>query len=257
VSDEELAKVQDYVTTNGITYPIALGKYDAYGVQGIPHACLIDPKGKVVWDGHPAALPKGTLEGALKGARVPGGLGAGLSSVEKLMRADQYGKAHAEAKRLLAGTSLKPESRTQAEELCADLERSCTEAVDAGLKAVEAQDWATAASQLDTAAKYAGLPRSEEAIAKLAELRTNPAAQKEIQANDKLVQAQALEEGLEFDKAHKAYAAVVSGFAGTKAAAKAGDLKDAIEKAGRLGFQKGCPDCVDQNAACQKHRKKK
>jgi hypothetical protein len=257
VSDEEKGLVEGYVPKNGITYPIALGKYGAYGVRGIPHACLIDPKGKVVWDGHPAGLPKGTIEGALKGARVPGGLGAGLASVEKLMRAEQYGKAHAEARRLLASTSLKPESRTQAEELCAELARACTDAVDAGLKAAEQKDWPTAAIQLGTAAKYAGLPRSEEAIAKLAELQANPEAKKEVQANDKLVQAQALEEASEFDKAHKAYAAVQSTFAGTKAAGTAGNLRAALEKAGKLGFHKDCPDCLDQKAACQKHRKKK
>ena len=45
--------------------------------------------------------------------------------------------------------------------------------------------------------------KSPEAIAKLTELQANPAAKKEIQAHEKLVQAQELEGASEFDKAHK------------------------------------------------------
>lgn len=40
----------------------------AYGGGGIPHAYLIAPSGEVVWEGHPAVLPKRVLARALKTA---------------------------------------------------------------------------------------------------------------------------------------------------------------------------------------------
>ncbi len=41
------------------------------GARGIPHTYLIDPKGKLIWDGHPSELTKKRLQAALKGARKP------------------------------------------------------------------------------------------------------------------------------------------------------------------------------------------
>jgi hypothetical protein len=252
-----MAVVEPYVQKNAIAYMIALGNYAAYQTKGIPHAVLVDPKGKITWSGHPAELSKGTIEESLKGALEPGGLGPGLSSVAKLLRSDQYGKAHAEAKKLLGGTTLKPESRTQAEELCALLERTCAELVDAGLKACAEQDWATAGDTLGEAKKYAGLPRSEEAIAKLTELQANPAAVKELQASARLKEAEALERARDFDKAHKAYGSLATAFAGTTSAEAAQARRQAIEEAGKLGFDKECRGCSQLDAACPKHAKRK
>lgn len=257
MTDENSATFQPYVEANGITYAIAQAQAAHFYQGGIPHAFLIDAKGKVVWEGHPAGLQKSTIADAMKGARRAGGLGSGLTSVDKLMEAEQFGKAHAEAKKLLAGTSLQGEARNAAEALCAELEKSCIDTVDAGLAAFAAQNWYEASVKLNEGKKYAGLPRSEEATAKLAELATNTAARREIDAGTQLAKAIALESDKEFDKAHKAYAAVISGYSGSKAAADATTRREALEKDGKLGFLKACDTCKTLGYACPAHKKKK
>jgi thiol-disulfide isomerase/thioredoxin len=256
-SDEPESTVEKFIPANGMNYGIALTNYAAYKVDGIPHAFLIDPKGKIVWADHPSRLNEGTFDAALKGARPPGGLAEGLASVSKLLASEQFGKAHAEAQRLLAGTALSAEARAQAEALCTDLATSCTELIDAGLAAAEKQEWYTAAAKLIEAKKYAGLPRTEEALAKLTELQADPAAKREIQAGTKLAEAEALEESKDYDKAHKAYGAVKSSFDGTEAATEAAEHRDALEKNNKLGFDKECDACREFDFACPKHSKKK
>ena len=257
VTDENRDTFQPYVETNGITYAIAQAKAAHFYQGGIPHAFLIDAKGKVVWEGHPGGLQKSTIADAMKGARRAGGLGGPLASVDKLMDAEQFGKAHAEAKKLLAGTSLQDEARATAEALCAELEKSCIDAVEAGLAAFAAQNWYEASLRLNEGKKYSGLPRSEEATARLAELAGNAAARKEIDAGTQLAKAIALESDKEFDKAHKAYAAVTSGYSGSKAAADATARREALEKDGKLGFLKTCDTCKTLGYACPAHKKKK
>ena len=52
-------KVVEYVSSNGLTYPIAVdtgATSRAYGVSGIPAAALIDKDGRVVFRNHPSQL---------------------------------------------------------------------------------------------------------------------------------------------------------------------------------------------------------
>ena len=75
-------------------------------------------------------------------------------------------------------------------------------------------------------------------------------------SND-ILQVVALESDKEFDKAHKAYAAVTSGYSGSKAAADATARREALEKDGKLGFLKTCDTCKTLGYACPAHKKKK
>lgn len=55
VSDEPRDKVRSFVRSMKLRFPIAAecrSNYD-YGVKSIPRAFLIDPNGKIVWEGHP------------------------------------------------------------------------------------------------------------------------------------------------------------------------------------------------------------
>lgn len=60
VTNESASRIEPFITDKGIKYLIALGGGGGYKYPGIPHAWLVDPKGKIVWDGHPASL-KGTM----------------------------------------------------------------------------------------------------------------------------------------------------------------------------------------------------
>lgn len=76
LSNEDRGTVEPFVADQGASMDYRVGlaggaDYDAYmqGVQGIPHAFLVDPEGVVVWKGHPmqldtplAAAMAGTLD---------------------------------------------------------------------------------------------------------------------------------------------------------------------------------------------------
>ena len=72
VSTEPREHVAAFVKEMGgkMTYPIGLDTdsktAEAYGVEGIPSAFLIDPKGRIIWRGHPLNLDDGLIESALK-----------------------------------------------------------------------------------------------------------------------------------------------------------------------------------------------
>ena len=70
MTNETPQKVASFILQNNITYPVALSKKtQAYGTGGIPHAYLVAPDGKVVWDGHPARLSGGQIEKLLRKTR--------------------------------------------------------------------------------------------------------------------------------------------------------------------------------------------
>ncbi len=60
ISDEPAQEVEKYVKEAGLKQPICIDTKarakEALQVQGIPHAILINPSGKVVWQGHPMEL---------------------------------------------------------------------------------------------------------------------------------------------------------------------------------------------------------
>ena len=76
ISNEDPAKVKEFLKTTPMHYHVGIAAskaaYSAYmeGVPGIPHAFVVDQKGKVAWKGHPmmgmdaaiAQLAKGTFD---------------------------------------------------------------------------------------------------------------------------------------------------------------------------------------------------
>ena len=72
VTDEGAGDTEKWVRNKGAQYAYAYDKGGKlarhFGVQGIPHAVLVDATGTVVWKGHPGALEERTLEQALTGA---------------------------------------------------------------------------------------------------------------------------------------------------------------------------------------------
>jgi thiol-disulfide isomerase/thioredoxin len=70
ITDENRAKIVKFEKEVPIEYSIGLdtrGKYaKPFGIQGIPHAVLVDKSGKVVWEGHPMSLKDSQIEEILK-----------------------------------------------------------------------------------------------------------------------------------------------------------------------------------------------
>jgi len=72
VTQEGASDTEKWVESKGVEYAYAydkggkLGRH--FGVQGIPHAVLVDAAGTVVWKGHPGGLDDATIEKSLAGA---------------------------------------------------------------------------------------------------------------------------------------------------------------------------------------------
>jgi hypothetical protein len=74
LTDEGADVVEPYVEERGLSLRVGIASRTngLYGVRGIPHSVLIDPRGQVVWRGHPGSLSDGKVKDALKGARKGG-----------------------------------------------------------------------------------------------------------------------------------------------------------------------------------------
>ena len=67
VTSEGPDTVEPFIEKFGAEFPVlARAQSGAYSTGGVPSAYLIDVEGKVVWQGHPAALSSDELEGHLK-----------------------------------------------------------------------------------------------------------------------------------------------------------------------------------------------
>jgi hypothetical protein len=255
---EEEAAIKAWCQKNEVAYPIAIITDDeGYDVTTIPDAVLIDPTGKILFRGQPASLDEALIDKAMANAR-PACYAKGLEEVAKLIGAGDFGKTYALCKQLLEGGKLSEDAAGQAGRICSDAEAAAASLVDQGLAALQAQDVYAAFLAFDRAtSRYAGLPRVDEAAAKLAEMQKDAKAKREIAGAQKLVEVTKLEKTREYDKAYKEYKAITSSFAGTKAAKDAAARATALEKAGKLGFVRGCGACEAADAACPAHRKKK
>lgn len=107
-SKEDKGKTEAWISELGVQYPYAYfgdGKLsEATGHKGYPHAALVDPKGTIVWAGHPSSLSNGTVESALKGASkyISYGWPKEFQKVAKAVNEGDFGAAIAEATKLAA-----------------------------------------------------------------------------------------------------------------------------------------------------------
>lgn len=71
-TDGSSTDLEGFIKKKNIPYLISVGGDigDAYGVNGIPHVFVIDPDGKVAWQGHPAELQESVITNALKNVRL-------------------------------------------------------------------------------------------------------------------------------------------------------------------------------------------
>jgi len=68
ITDEKRGTVQKFATDMHMDYPVGLGSHslETYGVEGIPHAFIVAPGGKIVWSGHPMMGLEKALEATLR-----------------------------------------------------------------------------------------------------------------------------------------------------------------------------------------------
>jgi thiol-disulfide isomerase/thioredoxin len=70
VTDEDKQTVRNFEKTLPIDYTVAFDTYKKlnkdFGIEGIPHAMIVDTAGKIVWEGHPMGLNDTEIEAVLK-----------------------------------------------------------------------------------------------------------------------------------------------------------------------------------------------
>jgi hypothetical protein len=242
ISSEDAGKVGEFVIANAITYPVGIAKKTQdYGSGGIPHAYLISPAGKVVWDGHPASLQNGQIEKLLRKTKdfycrkV-------VAEVKPAAAAFSKGKL-VEARKLATAIKDKEgagrEAVADAEYVLARVDAMRTawkRKVENGTHAGLYPD------VFDTLVKIQKhLPGTEEAQAaatKMAELKADPNVKLELKASkslDKLVQqkAKAGANDKKLDALRKRVEKFIKKYEGTKAAERAELLRKAIIKTKR------------------------
>ncbi len=70
VTDEDKQTVRNFEKAVPIDYTVAFDTYKKlnkdFGIEGIPHAMIVDSTGKIVWEGHPMGLSDSDIEAVLK-----------------------------------------------------------------------------------------------------------------------------------------------------------------------------------------------
>ncbi len=184
---EDRGKTEAWIKDLGVEYPYAYFKDDALSRAtdhtGYPHAALIDPKGAVVWTGHPSALTNGEVEKHIKGASkfISYGWSEEFMPVAKAVGKREFAKAVAEVDKLAAkGVAASAEVKT-----------SVLGMLDADVadmnKALEGGDFYAAnaiASELD--GKLKGLTQESAVTAVFTRLTTDKAAKEVLDGQTKL-----------------------------------------------------------------------
>ncbi len=69
-TDEDRQTVRSFVKDVPIDYTVAFdsnGKLNkSFGIEGIPHAMIVNNEGKIVWEGHPMSMKESDLDAVLK-----------------------------------------------------------------------------------------------------------------------------------------------------------------------------------------------
>lgn len=179
VTSEGAKDTEKWVADKGAKYAYGYdkaGKLSAYfGVTGIPHAVLVDPTGKVVWDGSPGALNGAIIEKALVGAlpKLPWEWEPALQPAAAMLGKRQFAKAIAEAQKAgAAGT----EFVTAVQGVVTSRVAALKAAKDAGDFLSVSEGAASLTKDLD------GLPEKDEVATIAKELAADKEAQKVIAA---------------------------------------------------------------------------
>lgn len=192
-TDGSSTNLEAFIKAKNIPYLISVGPDigDAYGVSGIPHVFVIDPDGKVAWEGHPGGLPENAITTALKNVRLsasPAPRFAKPASAEKVARIEQgitLGKVGAGVKALEKLTDDKDAATAASAKASLEAIAAWKEKVDGEItKQREAGEVYSAAElAASVALSYAGHDNAKTYQTQAAELKKDPgyAAGKEYQ----------------------------------------------------------------------------
>lgn len=236
MTDESKSDTEPWIEKKAVKYAYAYdkgGKLSRYfGVNGIPHAVLLDANGKVVWAGHPGNLEPATIEKALHGAlsqpmwEWPASAKAVKTAVQKRLWADAITAASK-----LSEADGGPVITEALKQLVAGR-------VSAMKLALESGDLLSAQDSANQLVKSLGtLPEKADVDTVLAALKANKEAPRLIKAQQQIraIRESDLAKRKVFDAAVQDLKKLAKDFSGTYPGKEASDLLDELATKKRGG----------------------
>lgn len=193
ITMEPPAEVKPFVEKKGIKYMIGSGGADGYVTRAIPHAWLVSPKGRIVWEGYPSDLKVDQIQEHLKDVVLPPQfeLPGKLKDAEHALNAGSFGDGlrllneHADAAdRELAGIA-----RNAADRVVAYGKERLQEAENL----IRRDEYGNAARVLtDLMTSFTGTEIADYAREREAALRKDPRIGIELEGEELLARADAL-----------------------------------------------------------------
>ena len=218
--------IERHIEKMKVAYPIASisgSRIDGlYGVKSFPSGALLDAEGRVIWMGHPGTVSRSMIEEALEGsafvAPIPG---EDYKKINKRMASQEYGAALKELGKALSKDPDNTQLAGAKQRLDDLLERRLASAT----AQVEASDFGNAMANYESLGKlFKGTDAEKDIKDQLKALGKNPAAKDELAAYKKMAKGDAAQRAGEFEKAAKAYAAIVKKYPDTKCAEQAAEF---------------------------------
>lgn len=262
MSNERKELIANFLSEHGVRYPILRIEGDTFeqtlGANGYPSAFLVNPKGDVVWSGHPAELEESDIVRHLSGAKPPRlKLPASFTSLQPLYDQGAFGLVHRELKALI-DAGLPEDDLAVAKRVIAAIEQESRGLEEAAFAAAEKRDYPEACALLERlVGQFDGVRDLATAKQKQKELLGDAKVRKEIEGWAKLDAARKLEAAHDYRKASAAYGAIRRTYAKTRAAYEAEMAELRIKHKGLLNFDRGCADCLEAGKPCAKHDKKR
>ncbi|MBI5364442.1 MAG: TlpA family protein disulfide reductase [Planctomycetes bacterium] len=187
VTDEGAKDTESFASATKMNYAYAYdkgGKLSSWaGVSGIPAAILLDPSGKVVWQGHPGSLSEDAIQKALVGAleKPLWDWPASAKDVRAALTKQAYSDALAKAAKLTEADG-GPAIQKAIQGIVAGKVAALKAAMTAGNFLAVSTTGAEIAKAVD------GLPEKADVEKVLADLEANKDAKKVIQAQKKVAE---------------------------------------------------------------------
>lgn len=229
MTDEGKKDTESWIQSKGVKYAYGYDKggrlKGQLGVSGIPHAFLVDPSGKIIWEGHPGSLPDDVISKALAGSlsKPMWEWPANAKGVRAALAKHKYGDALAEAGKL-SEADMGPTIKSAVQGIVAGRVQAMKAALDAG-NFLQAQESADVLSK-----ELEGLPELADAKTTLDAIKANKDAERVIKGQKKVhdIKTGKLGTKKDMDKAMAELGKMVKEYSGTVAEKEAKALLDEI-----------------------------
>lgn len=241
ITSDSKSSLADFIKQHGITYPVAHDTrrevFRLYGVRGIPHCLLLDVRGKVVWEGHSASIPREKIEQLLKEVQLYKlrEVVDSLKPAKKYFESMKFGKAWQAAQKVLTNENATEEEKKDANYICQEVEKAARSKFESIDYYVNERYYLRAIKELKWVKKhFAGTKFSPQAQQRLRKLMQDKQVKREMRAARILEQlkyretkARKRKEKLALAKSYRLFA---QQYEGTRAAEEAAQRAQKLEQ---------------------------